>query len=49
MNIFYENSYFHHLIKFWLFSSGHITNILQELPYHLEEKERKCFNDLLNV
>ena len=29
--------------------SGHITNILQELPYHLEEKERKCFNNLLNV
>ena len=32
-----------------LFTSGDITNILQELPYHLEEKERKCFNDLLNV
>ena len=32
-----------------LFSLGHITNILTELPYHLEEKERKSFINLLNV
>ena len=29
--------------------AGHITNILQEMPFHLDDIQRKKFNDFLDA